>query len=55
MKENQMDELIRETAKNMILENEGYIEKDIMEESVKEIDNLSKTKETNKKRVKKGA
>lgn len=51
-KEKEMEELIREMAKTMILENEGYISKGIVEQSIEEID---KTKETKKKRVKKGA
>lgn len=54
-KEQTMEELIREMAKTMILENQGYIEKEIVEQSIEEIDNKDKTKETKKKRVKKGA
>ena len=54
-KEQTMEELIREMAKTMILENEAYIGKEIAEETINEIDNVSKAKETKKKRVKKGA
>lgn len=54
-KEKNMQALIREMAKSMIAQNEGYIEKEIVEGSIEEINNLDKTKETKKKRVKKGA
>lgn len=49
-KELNMEELINEMAKTLIEENEGYIPKEIVEESIKEIDKIEK-----KKRVKKGA
>ena len=58
MKEENMQELIKEMAKLMIRENEGYIEKEIVEESIMEIekvDSNEKTKEVKKKRIKKGA
>ena len=58
MKEKNMKELIKEMAKSMIRENEGYIEKSIVEESIAEIennDNAEETKEVKKKRSKKGA
>ena len=54
-KEKNMNELIKEMAKNMIMENESYISKEIAEESIAEIDNIEKKEETKKKRVKKGA
>lgn len=54
-KEKEMDDLIKELAKTMIAENKDYISEEIAEESIKEIDNPEKTKETKKKRVKKGA
>jgi len=54
-KEKNMQELIKEMAKSMIAENEGYIDKEIVEESIEEINNKNTTKETKKKRVKKGA
>lgn len=55
IKEQNMEDLIKEMAKTMILENEGYIAKEIVEESVEEINKIKDTKETKKKRVKKGA
>ena len=58
MKEKNMKELIKEMAKSMIRENEGYIEKSIVEESIAEIendDNAEVIKEVKKKRSKKGA
>lgn len=54
-KEKNMQELIKEMAKSMIAENKDYISEEIAEESIKEIDNTETTKETKKKRVKKGA
>lgn len=55
LKEQSMEELIKEMAKTMIMENEEYISAEIAEESIEEIDNMDKQKETKKKRVKKGA
>lgn len=55
MKEQNMDELIKEMAKTMILENEGYIEKDIVEQSIEEIDKKDDVKQNKKSRAKKGA
>lgn len=57
MKEENLDSLIKEMAKNLIEENEGYIPKEIVEESIKEIDKNNETKETKtkKRRTKKGA
>lgn len=54
-KENDMEELIKQMAKNMILENEGYIEKEVVEQSIQEIYKTDEPKQTTKKRVKKGA
>lgn len=55
LKEKEMEELIKEMAKTMILENEGYIEKKVVEQSIDEIDKMSSQKETKKKRARKGA
>lgn len=55
LKEQNMEELIREMAKTMIMENEGYISPKIAEKSIEEINNMNDKKETKKKRVKKGA
>ena len=55
MKEQNMDELIKEMAKTMLLENEGYIEKDIVEQSIEEIDKKDDVKPSKKSRAKKGA
>lgn len=55
LKEKNMEELIKEMAKTMIMENEEYISSSIAEESIKEIDNMKETKATKKKVVKKGA
>ena len=55
LKERSMEELIKEMAKTMIMENEEYISPEIAEESIEEINNMDKQKETKKKRVKKGA
>lgn len=55
LKEQSMEELIKEMAKTMIMENEEYISPKIAEESIEEINNMDKPKETKKKRVKKGA
>lgn len=55
MKEQNMDDLIKEMAKTMILENEGYIEKDIVEQSIEEIDKRDDVKPNKKSRAKKGA
>lgn len=52
LKEKNLEELIRDMAKNLIEENKGYIPNDVVEESIKEIDNM---KETQKKKTKKGA
>lgn len=52
LKEKNIDNLIKDMAKNMILENEGYIEKEVVEQSIEEIDNVKQTKT---KKVKKGA
>ena len=54
-KENDMEELIKQMAKNMILENEGYLEKEVVEESIQEIYKVNESKQTTKKRGKKGA
>ncbi len=55
-REKNTDELIKELAKSMIKENEGYIEDSVVEESIQEIDNMNEEKQqTKKKRVKKGA
>ena len=54
-REKKMNDLIKEIAKSMIIENEGNISKEIAEESIEEIDNMEKPKETKKKKVKKGA
>ena len=54
-KENDMEELIKQMAKNMILENEGYLEKEVVEESIQEIYKENESKQTTKKRGKKGA
>ena len=55
MKEENLDSLIKEMAKNLIKENEGYIPKDIAEASIKEIDGTNEVKETKKRRTRKGA
>ena len=55
MKEENLDSLIKEMAKNLIEENEGYIPKDIAEASIKEIDGTNEVKETKKRRTRKGA
>ncbi len=55
MKEQNLDSLIKEMAKNLIEENEGYIPKEIAEESIKEIDKNHEEKETKKRRTRKGA
>lgn len=55
MKEENLDSLIKEMAKNLIEENEGYIPKNIAEESIKEIDKNNETKETKKRKTRKGA
>lgn len=55
MKEENLDSLIKEMAKNLIEENEGYIPKDIAEASIKEIDETNEVKETKKRRTRKGA
>ena len=58
MKEKNMKELIKEMAKSMIRENEGYIEKNVVEEYIAEIekdDEHEETKEVKKRRSKKGA
>lgn len=55
LKEQSMEELIKEMAKTMIMENEGYISSEIAKESINEIDNIDTSKQTKKKRVKKGA
>lgn len=55
MKEENLDSLIKEMAKNLIEENEGYIPKDIAEASIKEIDEANEIKETKKRRTRKGA
>jgi len=51
-KEKNMEELVKEMAKLMIMESEDYFSKDIIEKSINEIDNNNKTKN---KKVKKGA
>lgn len=55
MKEENLDSLIKEMAKNLIEENEGYIPKNIAEESIKELDKNNETKETKKRKTRKGA
>ncbi len=55
MKEENLDSLIKEMAKNLIEENEGYIPKEIAEASIKEIDGTNEVKETKKRRTRKGA
>lgn len=55
LKEQTMEELIKEMAKSMIMENESYISSEIAQESINEIDEITIAKETKKKRVKKGA
>lgn len=50
LKEKNLEELIRDMAKNLIEENKGYIPNDVVEESIKEIDNM---KETQKKKQRK--
>ena len=54
-REKNMEELIKEIAKSIIMENETYISKEIAEESIKQIDNVEKKTEIKKKRTKKGA
>ncbi len=51
MKEENLDSLIKEMAKNLIEENEGYIPKDIAEASIKEIDGTNEVKETKKEEL----
>ena len=51
-KEKHMEDLINGMAKTLIMENEGFISKEIVEQSIQEIDNAKKTK---KNIVKKGA
>lgn len=55
LKEQSMEELIKEMAKTMIMENEEYISPEIAEESIEEINNMDNQKETKKRRIKKGA
>lgn len=55
LKEQSMEELIKEMAKTMIMENKEYISPEIAEESIEEINSMNDKKETKKKRVKKGA
>ena len=55
LKEDSMDYLIGEIAKNLIKENEEYISKEIADKSIEEIENSQKDKENKKKRTKKGA
>lgn len=54
-KEQDMDELIKQVAKSLILENEGYIPKDIVDKSIKDIDKKETKEEKKRKSVKKGA
>ena len=54
-REKNINELIREMAKTMIMENEGYIPKEIVQKSIEEIDEIGKKEETKKRRAKKGA
>ena len=55
-REKNTDDLIRELARSMILENQGYIANDIVEESIEELNNTKADKtQAKKKRVKKGA
>ena len=42
-------------AKDIIKENKGYISPEIVEESIKEIEEVTKTKSVKKSRAKKGA
>lgn len=55
LKEKNLETLIRDMAKNLIEENRGYIPNEIVEESIKEIDNTEKKEEIKKKRIRKGA
>lgn len=55
LKEKNLEALIRDMAKNLIEENKGYIPNEIVEESIKEIDNTEKKEEIKKKRTRKGA
>ena len=56
-KEESMDDLIKELAKSMIVESDGYFEKEIIEQSIDELNNMqdTKTKTTKKEKMKKGA
>lgn len=54
-KEQDMDELIKQVAKSLILENEGYIPKDIVDKSIKDIDKKETKEEKKRESVKKGA
>lgn len=58
-KEKNMEKIIRQMAKMMISENKNYISKEIVENSIEEIDKMekqeTKEKKATKKRVKKGA
>ncbi len=58
LKEKNLEELIKEMAKNMIEENRGYIPNDIVNESLKEIDKIENNgaeKNKKNKKTKKGA
>ena len=54
-KEKQIDDIIKDMAKNIIKENKDYISEEVVEESIKEIDSIKeiKSKETKLKKVKK--
>ena len=56
-KEESMDDLIKELAKSMIMESNNYFEKEIIDQSIQEIDNMKekKTKTAKKEKTKKGA
>lgn len=56
-KEESMDNLIKELAKSMIVESDGYFEREIIEESIEELNNIqeNKTKTTKKEKMEKGA
>ena len=55
LKEKSMEQLIKDMAKNLIEENSNYIPTEIVEESIKDIDNSDEKEQIKRQRKKKGA